>query len=44
VLCSSHFHKLPPGLQAGVALELGVAVELLLGLVINIVVLHSTGV
>lgn len=42
VLCS-HFHKLPPGLQKGVALELGVAVEMLLGLIINLVVLHATG-
>jgi hypothetical protein len=44
VCCAhSHFHKLPPRPQAGVALEVGIAVELLLGLVINLVVLYSTG-
>eukprot|EP00879_Flechtneria_rotunda_P007675 GHRR01008048.1.p1 GENE.GHRR01008048.1~~GHRR01008048.1.p1 ORF type:complete len:204 (+),score=53.91 GHRR01008048.1:111-722(+) len=36
-----HFPKLPGGLQQGVQLEVGVAVELLLGVVLNFVVLYS---
>jgi hypothetical protein len=39
----SHFHKLPGGLRQGVALQVGVAVEMLLGCILNIVVLYSGG-
>jgi hypothetical protein len=34
---------LPGGLKAGVQLQVGVAVEVLLGLVLNLVVLYASG-
>lgn len=38
---NSHFHKLPGGLVDGVSLPVGMACELALGCVLNLVVLHS---
>lgn len=40
---SSHFHKLPGGLAAGVPLPVGMACEAVLGCVLNLVVLYSMG-
>lgn len=42
-LCCSRFPQLPGGLQPGVQLRTGVAVEMLLGLILNVVVLYATG-
>lgn len=39
----SKFHTLPGGLKDGVQLEVGVLVEMLLGMVLNVVVLHASG-
>eukprot|EP00775_Hariotina_reticulata_P013405 gene13405-13533_t len=36
-----HFHKLPGGLRQGVALQVGVGVEMLLGCILNMVVLYA---
>jgi hypothetical protein len=40
---ASRFHTLPGGLKAGVQLQVGVAVEMLLGMVLNVVVLYASG-
>jgi hypothetical protein len=43
IAACSRFHTLPGGLKAGVQLQVGVAVEMLLGMVLNMVVLYASG-
>lgn len=43
VCCCSRFPQLPGGVKEGVGLQAGIAVEMLLGLVLNVVVLYAMG-